>query len=881
MDWIPGTKFIPPQLPDVMLERSLLLATLHEAVTSRRLTLVSAQAGAGKTTLVASLPVAYPNLPLAWISLDSSDDDPFTFLTLIIKAIYDLLPDCVLTTAELVANPDTTVNPQRVVGVLINELLACDASLFVLVLDDLHTISDPQVLQTLDYLLEHLPAVMHILVTTRHDPAISLARLRARGQLAELRMDQLRFDETETAALLQEVLGFSLAEEEIAVLDSRTEGWIAALCLSALSMSDLTPRARKQFLVDFGAGSEFVFDYLAEEVLRRQPQEMRQFLLQTSILEELTPALCIAVTQQEQAATYLLSAYRQNLFLARSSQSTAGSSYRYHALFRRFLHAELELRFPSQLPHLHQRAASALGDSRQAVRHCLDGGLWPEAADRIETLYLNARDRGFINPVFGQWLARMPREIIKERPWLSLIAGGLLIERGHVGDAKADILNALETFRLREDRRGELRSLLYLIQTSPGNEMEYVPKLEQFMQQYPEIATATERASYHNVLFWSAVYSLQWPKATSQLRAAVKVIAAADDRGPFQLAALQMTPPLCFTDDALQPVRILVAGFKRRFPDEEGLMRMGSMAGQSLLALYEGRLAQAESTAKETIALCRLFGETAWVELTTHYILGQAQLAMGIYAPLETYLSSLLIEIAPKETMQSRRNDILSLLSLAFWYQGKINQMEEVYAEMQRFSFWPEQEVQTKICAGILALEAGNKSAAAEQFSKARDNQRHARLMMAADARLYLALVYWLDGRREAAVREMAVILAEMQNTGMLGIVLFCGAKIMPVLKATIAAGLQVEAAQYCLDAFGEPTAPRSLAIPGSSERLTPRETEVLHLIAAGLSNRAIAAQLVVSERTVKSHVTHILAKLQDQSRTQAVSRARELGLPL
>ncbi len=300
--------YVPPPRPNAVL-RPRLTERLDEGL-HRKLTLISAPAGFGKTTLLGEW-VAGCERPAAWLSLDEGDSDPTRFLAYLVAALQTIAPNIgegVLGTLQSPQPPPT----ESILTALLNEIATVQDDL-VLVLDDYHVIDATPVDDALAFLLEHLPPQMHLVIATREDPHLPLARLRARGQLAELRAADLRFTPSEAAEFLKGVMGLSLSAEDIAALEARTEGWIAGLQLAALSM-----RGREDvagFIRAFAGDNRYVVDYLVEEVLQRQPERVRSFLLQTSILERLSGPLCDAVTGQERGRGMLEALERGNLFV--------------------------------------------------------------------------------------------------------------------------------------------------------------------------------------------------------------------------------------------------------------------------------------------------------------------------------------------------------------------------------------------------------------------------------------------------------------------------------------------------------------------------------------------------------------------------------------
>ena len=333
------------------------------------LTLVSAPAGFGKTTLLAEwLAVAAADgRSVAWLSLDQRDNDPALFWTYLVAALNTGVPAVGAGGLLLLQRPQ----PPNEAGLvaLLNDLDAISNDV-VLVLDDYHVIDARDVQDGMAFLLEHLPPQIHLVIASRTDPALPLARLRGRGELAEIRAADLRFTPGEAAAYLNGVMGLALTAADVAALEGRTEGWIAALQLAALSMQgreDVTA-----FIDGFAGDDRYIVDFLAEEVLQRQPEHVQHFLLQTSILDRLSGPLCDAVTGQDGGKAKLAALERGNLFLVPLDDRRRW--YRYHQLFADVLHARLRDEQPDDVPDLHRRASGWYeqnGEPSEAIRHAL------------------------------------------------------------------------------------------------------------------------------------------------------------------------------------------------------------------------------------------------------------------------------------------------------------------------------------------------------------------------------------------------------------------------------------------------------------------------------------------------------------------------------
>jgi len=357
--------YIPPPRPQLV-PRLRLIERLNEGL-RRKLTLISAPAGFGKTTLVSEW-VAGCERPAVWLSLDEGDSDPTRFLAYFIAALQTIAPTTGVGVLAALQSPQPPPT-ELLLTTLLNEIAVIPDN-FILVLDDYHAIEAQPVDMALAFLLEHLPPQMHLVIATREDPPLPLARLRVRGQLTELRAADLRFTPAEAVEFLNQMMGLNLSAENIAALEAHTEGWVAGLQLAALSMQGRSDAA--SFIKSFTGSHHFVLDYLVEEVLQRQPEPVRNFLLQTAILDRLCSPLCDAVTGQEDGRGMLEALERGNLFVVPLDDQRRW--YRYHHLFAEVLQAQLREAQPDLLATLHERASAWYernGLRPDAIHHAL------------------------------------------------------------------------------------------------------------------------------------------------------------------------------------------------------------------------------------------------------------------------------------------------------------------------------------------------------------------------------------------------------------------------------------------------------------------------------------------------------------------------------
>ena len=437
-----ATKLHVPASRGQLLRRTALLDALS-AGGSRKLTLLSAPAGWGKTTLLsqwaAGIGGAREERRLAWLSLDSSDNDPVWFWMYVIAALQKASPGVGARAIELLAMGADPL--QVVLPTLLNDL-AATAGQLVLALDDYHVVMSHAVHEQMAFVIDRMPATLHLVLATRSDPMLPLARLRASGDLLELRTDDLRFVDVEAGQLLNEILGLDLADADVQLLCRRAEGWVAGLYLAALSLAGRADAAA--FIKTFSGGNRHIVDYLMAEVLEGQPPQLRSFLVHTSVLHRLGGALCDAVLETTGSASVLERIERENLFLVPLDLSRRW--YRYHHLFGELLRTELQRTEPGLVQVLHRRAAAwfeAEGLVDEAVRQMVAAGDIMKGADLIAADWVNEFNAGGLLTVSG-WLDLLPKQTVSEDPRLSVARAWIALNAGQLDDARSWI-DALES----------------------------------------------------------------------------------------------------------------------------------------------------------------------------------------------------------------------------------------------------------------------------------------------------------------------------------------------------------------------------------------------------------------------------------------------------
>lgn len=473
--------YIPPSPPNGI-PRPRLIERLNAGL-HHKITLISAPAGFGKTTLVSEW-LDSSGRPSAWLSLDEGDSDPVRFLAYLIAALRTVSPEVGAKVYGALHSPQP-LPIEPILTALLNEITILREP-FVLVLDDYHVVEDGAIDKALAFWIEHMPPTMHLVITTREDPQLPLARLRARNQMTELRASDLRFTPAEAAGFLRE-MGLDLAAEDLAALEERTEGWIAGLQLAALAMQSLSLQEHQDipgFIQAFAGDNRYIMDYLLEEVLYRQPEPVRRFLLQTAILDRLSGSLCNAVTGQADGSAQLRALEHGNFFILPLDDQRRW--YRYHHLFADVLKMHLLMEQPEQVPALHRRASiwfEQHGSADEAIHHALAAEDFARAAELIERAVPDMRRSRQEATMLG-WLLALPDAIYRSRPVLSIYYVGARLVSG--------ALEGVET-RLRDAER-------WLEAAEMGQKAGGSPA------ELPAGMVVVDEAEFHRLPGWIAIY---------------------------------------------------------------------------------------------------------------------------------------------------------------------------------------------------------------------------------------------------------------------------------------------------------------------------------------------------------------------------------------
>ncbi len=875
----------PSMVPRPRLQEHLTLG-LQE---NHKLTLVSAPAGYGKTALITEWLHSRlgSDLSAAWLSLDPADNDPLRFFSYWISAFQQVNPAFDGGLPSLLDLPKLPPAPS-LLDELLNELVSFESSL-VLILEDYHLITNPVIHEALEYFLDHQPAQVHLVLITRQDPPLPLPRFRARGQMTEVRASELRFTPEEARQFFAQSMKLDLAEESVALLDERTEGWAVGLQLAGLALKNLTDP--QKFIETFRGSHRFVLDYLAEEVIRQQGHELRAFLTQTSILERFNADLCCALTGREDAPAVIAYLEKANLFIV--SLDNERVWYRYHHLFSDYLRILLSRTEQVEL----YKKASAWNEANElieeAVAYALLSGDMEFAAEVVTRALISNTTWSTGNvTVLSAWLEALPEQVFHNRPQLSLNASRVAylagqfevaekyiqwteeallplqtaplqtaplpqppeveqmlalaaLYRGAIASVRRDVQQAFEKISFAQARIPAENHLAHARGFfSLGLAYEISDQTEQAVQHY---LRSSEEAQQADVLFL-AVHAL-CAAAQVQIKQGHLTQAAQSCQTAIQLTGGAVIPPL-------------------------GLawIILGS------IALEHNDLAAAEQLLQEGIALARRGGLMDDVILGL-YALARLHAVRGNASPINA--------LHQEASALIKRIDVQPMILQAGAYQARLQfytgqqqaalQWADAYRAMRdQFA----DEFSDLTLARILLAVADVEGLPAILHPLLEKANQAGRMQTCIEVLLLLALYHQAKQDPKSAREALGKSLQLAAPEGYARIYLDEGKPLLDLLPAArpFAPGLVdalLEMGQQ--ETFSGANHPKTLEqLP---EALSEQEMRVLQLIMAGKSNREIAAELFISAGTAKWHVHNILQKLGVHNRPQAIARARKLGL--
>ena len=831
----------------------------------RKLTLISAPAGYGKTTIAVEWLRALGS-PVAWLSLDEGDNDPARFMGYIIAAIQSVRPGFGQATMAMVQAPRQP--PAEVLLTLVLNELETRPDQLILGLDDYHVINNVAIHQQISFLLEHLPANIHLVLITREDPLVPIAGLRAKNQVLEIRQDRLRFTVKETDDFMYQVMQLKLTDAEIHALEQRTEGWIAGLQLVGITLQGLKDKG--SFIQEFTGSSRFILDYLMEEVVNRQPGNVRDFLLQTSILERLCGPLCEAVTGQRDASELLKKLDQGNMFIVPLDNSQTW--YRYHHLFAELLRHQQQSGLPVDTITLHQRASQwfeTAGYLPEAIQHTLQAGDWTKAAALIGRVNDGMFKRGEIVTVIG-WLEKLPEQFTFSQPELCMAyAWALLLTEKY---AKAGIVLAKAQKIASSDSfyQGQVANGQAYLARAVGDNLGVIRSSQMALSLLPEDDHSRRGSLLMNlgIVYWHE----------GNLEQAEKTLVDGQEK-----SALSNNLYAQLTCEVFLARTLASRGFIREAATKyQSVLQRGSQVPISTLAYFD---------------LGALHYE--WNELDKAELFIQQGMDLGRRTRnVEFQVAGLIVQAY----VWLARQDWTAAASIA----------DQAYALGENFS--AQTRARCAACQAHVALAVGDLKNARhwlEQFHGNVDSHPFFRFSGLLQARLLIAQGHLEAAADElklryetafqagwgyalAAIRARQALAAGSSQTGLdyladalrmaepegyVRTFTDAGLGLIPILRDAAQQGITPGYVKRILTSMDtHPSAPastRSMLV----EPLSEREIEVLRLVTAGLSNREIAGKLFISPGTAKTHVHNLYGKLGVRSRIQAAARAKELGL--
>ncbi|WP_025414762.1 LuxR C-terminal-related transcriptional regulator [Gemmatirosa kalamazoonensis] len=892
------TKLYVPRSRADLVARPRLVGRLRHGAAGK-LTLVVAPAGFGKTTLLAAW-LAESADRAGWVSLDATENDPALFWAYVVRALQQVDPTVGRHALVELQSPRPPAI-ETILTSLINDVDAVDDDC-MLVLDDYHVVDAAPIHAAVAFLLDHLPPRMHVVVASRAEPPLPLARLRARGELTELRAADLRFTPDEVSAYLNEVMALGLTTTDTTTLERRTEGWIAGLKLAALSMQGREDV--RAFVDGFSGDHRFVADYLVDEVLSTEPDHVRRFLLGTAILSRLSGPLCDTVTGEHGSQALLESLERRNLFVV--ALDDRREWFRYHHLFADVLQTHAMREDPERARASHRRASAWFehaGASADAVRHAFAAEDWERAARLLETAWPE-KDRSYQS---AQWLGRvksLPDAVVRARPVLSMGYAWALLNGGELEAAEPRLrdverwLAATNGAEMIVDDEARFRTLsfelasarVYLVQARgdvPGT-VEHARRALDLTPSGDAAARATATALLA-LAHWAhgdleATYRT-FSDALALMRAAGHALDAI--RGTFVLGDVRATQgrlreAAAIYEDGLRQAAHTATAHAETDELHLGLSELHRERGDVEAAL--GHLRTIAASAEQR----------AHAGNRQRWCTAMARVRESCGDPSGAL--ALLDEAASHDVRSPipRVRPIAAMKARVWLSQGRLAEAMEWVAQRgltvrDDLAYAREFEHVTLARVLIARHETGADELSAHDAVRLLERLTDAaeaggRTGSVIETLALQSLAHRALGDVRGALRPLERALALAEPAGYLRVFVDEGRRMRDLLRHAAARGIgDGEYTRRLLAAFDAPApseaAPAPIADVGPGQALTTRELEVLRLIAAGLRNQEIANQLSISQATVKRHVANAYAKLGVGHRTEALARAKELRL--
>lgn len=897
------TKLQPPILSSKRIARPYIIQRLNEGLESgQQLTLVSAPAGFGKTVCVSEW-IERVDIPVTWLSLDPADDDPGRFFTYFVTALQNVAEDIgreimgVLRAGQL---PPTEI----ISTTLINDILAA-GSPFLIVLDDFQVIQDDIILSVLEILLTNLPQSMHLVLVTREDPQLPLARLRANNKLTEIRSGDLRFTNAEAHHYLNDVLGLSLSQTDTNLLGERTEGWVAGLHLAGLSVRNQANPS--SFIAKLSGSHRYILNYLTEEVLNQQPEEIQHFLLKTSILERLNGDLCNAITGRADSHAMLERLYNANLFLIPLDDE--GKWYRYHQLFADLLRdRQATLQVGNEI-ELHQRASrwySQTGMVSEAVEHALAGEDYASAVGLIESHAMDMIMQWHLKTVEA-WMRSIPTEWSAGSPEANLAFAWVHLMRGDYQQA-TPYLGRLQVM-FSSSQEGDYNpslvakwlSLQCMLLNAQGKPMESLQQAKRALRMVPQEDSLVRSMIYLELA--NAYQQLDEYQQSVEAFQVIIQIGQTEGNSVTELLGISGLALLAIQHGQYRfAFEITSQGIKRI--EHSGSLPPISTAVYGELAVIHyqwHQLEQAHINFNRAIQVSTLSG---YSDAKIYYGVILSRL-LQMQGDLDAAVQELqkVVDLMQVEAPAAVREEVVSQQVRLYLAQDRLAEAErllksEGFSFREVFSFPdPAPNLDMNRSRGVLynsalrillhraqaKLEMDSLKAGIELADHLIDGAlKHQYVPFALEALLLRAQLHAALGQDQASQRDYLHALELGEPEGFISVFLEEGSTVIQALEDMRKQGqlgeVQPDYVENILFASGPKPSTKSKAA-GAKTSLTEREMDVLRLMADGLKYEAIAESLYISLNTVRSHVKAIYGKLNVNNRTKAIEQAHKLGI--
>lgn len=868
------TKLKIPRIHAEVLERQRLLDMLKKQQL-HPLTVITASAGSGKTTL-AHMWANQLNYPIAWYSIDAGDNDPKRFWTYFIAALQTVASESGISAQKALSSSAGHI--ETILTILINELAEQDKEL-TLVLDDYHEIELAEINEGMSFFIENMPPQLHLIISSRAEPDLPLARLRARRQLLEITAKDLRFTESEIHAFFNDLIGFELNAKQIQALENRTEGWIAGLQMAGLSMQHQDDL--EAFITAFTGSHHHILDYLVEEVLDQQSDEVQQFLLQTSILDRLTANLCETVAQLPDAQGILTDLGQRNLFIVPLDDERKW--YRYHQLFAEFLKNRLQEHHPELISTLHTRAALWFIKQDmipEAVEQLINAERYEDTADLIEEhgVHIFWSNREWVS--LRRWLDALPRNIVFKRPTLCAAYAWAYLLTGQPGEV-AFYMEAAESALSPEDDNDTLGEVYAL-------KAEYAMIQGDFVTALEFASDALDYLSDDNLILSSLVLQIKGYVYRNMGNVKEASLYLSEAHRTSLSAGKLMVSVFALTD--LGDVKVL-----------QGRLNEAKDVYQQIID--EGEDTYSSTPISAQMGLADIYREYNQLEKAIEMLHQGIELAEQYNIPSVIRNGNVLLSYAlfahgdVEEAMQAcdfavnsaERSGVERIVAQARAHQmnlsikqNKLSRAEEWVASRQLsvdedISY--ERELELVVFARLLIAQEKYESAIIllnRILANANADGRYGNMI---EDTVLISLAYEKSGDTTNALTHLGQAIEFAVDENYIRVFVDGGLIIAKLLRLLATDSPHTNYLRQILDAF-EATPPETVRIEGELiEDLSEREMDVLRLLAVGMSNRDIADQLIIGNSTVKTHTLNIYRKLNVNNRTHAVTRARSLSL--